>query len=130
MPPDRPALKRQQTGIQGENLAAGYLEQQGYRILHRRYRCRVGEIDLIAENNGMIIFVEVKTVRTRAGHLVFAEPEEKIDRGKISSLRQCARHYLASLSDIPDCRFDLITIRLKNSEPEILHLTNILTEDS
>ncbi|EAX48690.1 protein of unknown function UPF0102 [Thermosinus carboxydivorans Nor1] len=48
-------------GKMGENAAADYLARNGYKILMRNYRCRIGEIDIVAERQGTIVFVEVKT---------------------------------------------------------------------
>ena len=51
-------------GNAGENLAAAYLENHGYRILERNYRCKQGEIDIIAQKCDVLVFIEVKTRRT------------------------------------------------------------------
>ncbi len=118
--------KRHQTGINGENLAAEFIEENGYSILHRRYRCRNGEIDIIAEKDNTIVFVEIKTVHENAG-AGFGEPEEKISVYKQNALRRCAEHYLwkKQISG-KDCRFDLITVRLSDQPPNFQHLENII----
>ncbi len=116
------------TGLMGEQIAAEYLEKKGYGILNRRYRCRNGEIDLVAGHGTCIVFVEVKTVHSRPGEdVAFGEPEERIPARKQEALRRCAEHYLwkYEITD-RDCRFDLITVRLSDAEPEIGHLENIL----
>lgn len=118
------------TGINGETLAAEYLEQRGYKIVHRRYRCRNGEIDLIAEMDSIIIFVEVKTVHVRSsGENPFGEPEMRISVFKQKALRRCAEHYLWKHEITGrDCRFDLVTVRMSSSPPDIRHLENILSQ--
>ena len=65
-------------GVNGENLAAQYLEANGWRILERNFRIRRAEIDLIAEREGMIVFVEVKTRLSNK----FGRPAEAVDERK------------------------------------------------
>lgn len=117
---------KHETGKQGETLAADFLARSGYDILRRRYRCRNGEIDIIAEKENTIVFVEVKTVHESAGS-GFGEPEEKISRYKQNALRRCAEHYLwkEQISG-KDCRFDLVTVRLSDQSPDIRHMENII----
>lgn len=77
-------------GILGEELAAGYLEMEGYEILCRNYRCPYGEIDVIARKDGYTAFVEVKT-RTGNG---YGQPAEAVGRAKQRKIRQSAAFYL------------------------------------
>ena len=114
------------SGAVGEEYTAMYLQKKGYRILERNFHSRYGEIDIIAEKENTIVFVEVKTVHESAGS-GFGEPEEKISRYKQNALRRCAEHYLwkEQISG-KDCRFDLITVRLSNQSPDIRHLENII----
>ncbi|GAA1000079.1 YraN family protein [Subtercola frigoramans] len=74
-------------GRRGEALAAAYLEQQGYSILDRNWRCEIGELDLVAEKHGVTVFVEVKT---RSG-LRYGHPFEAITLGKLARLRRLSR---------------------------------------
>ncbi|HDN84600.1 MAG TPA: YraN family protein, partial [Candidatus Aerophobetes bacterium] len=53
--------KNKEIGKRGEKLAISYLKKRGYRILDKNFRCKIGEIDIVAENDGQIVFVEVKT---------------------------------------------------------------------
>ena len=94
-------------GQQGEQLAAGLLKKEGYRILESNYRGRLGEIDLIAEDGGCLVFVEVKTRRNLAcGH-----PLESIDRRKQHQLIKVAREYLAQKGEEERyCRFDAVSV--------------------
>ncbi len=79
-----------QVGDFYEDLAARYLEAQGYRILRRQYRCRHGEIDLVAQDGKIIVFVEVKGRQ----NLAFGSPEEAVDWRKQQSLWKVAEHFL------------------------------------
>jgi len=80
-----------QKGQRAEQLAAEFLERAGYRILERNYRCRLGEIDLVAEDKGVLCFVEVRSLAsTQHGH-----PLETIDHAKRARLIRAVRHYLS-----------------------------------
>ena len=75
-------MKKQETGKRGEQIACKALEKKGYRILERNYRCRYGEIDLVARHRDYIVFVEV---RSKTGH-GFGSPEESITAAKKKKL--------------------------------------------
>ena len=77
-------------GRAGEDLAADALMRDGYLIITRNFRCRYGEIDLVAEHGDDLVFVEVKTRRS----VTFGLPEEAITRSKQRKLIQCAASYL------------------------------------
>lgn len=79
-------------GKDGEGLAAAYLRNLGYRILERNYRCRLGEVDLIIEKKGEILFVEVKTRRS----IDAVNPRELIPYGKQVHISKVAQHYVAA----------------------------------
>ena len=78
-------------GRWGESFAAEYLRKNHYTVVAANYRCRFGEIDLIAENRNYLVFVEVK-LRKNAH---FAEAMEFVDRRKQERLRQTAAVYLS-----------------------------------
>ncbi len=94
-------------GPAGERLAARFLQQQGYRILARGHRQRLGEIDLIALDGNWIVFVEVKTWRSDS----VADPSEAVDRSKQEKLTRAALIYLKrrGLLEQP-ARFDVVSI--------------------
>ena len=94
-------------GQQGEQLAAGLLKKEGYRILEFNYRGHLGEIDLVAEDGDCLVFVEVKTRRNFAcGH-----PLESIDRRIQGQLIKAAREYLAAKgAEERFCRFDAVSV--------------------
>jgi putative endonuclease len=81
-------------GQWGESVAAEYLVTEGYRVIDRRWRCARGEIDLIAQREGLLAFVEVKTRRT----LKFGHPLEAITPAKFSRLRILAGEWCRSVS--------------------------------
>ena len=107
---------KQKIGIQGEELAAEALRRLGYAILDRRYRTRFGEIDIVASQEGVTVFVEVKT---RVGEQ-FGGGEEAITEWKQRRLTQMAVDYLARhrLHDRP-CRFDVVAIDIEGGRPRI-----------
>lgn len=103
-------------GRRGEALAAQFLEAQGYRILHRNWRKRAGEIDLIAQEGRVLVFVEVKTRRSNK----YGEAMESLDEHKQRQLAQLAMLYLAenNLQQV-DCRFDVVTIEYRGRTPHL-----------
>lgn len=100
--------ERQVLGARGEAAVAAALERRGYQVLERQYRCRWGEIDLIARSpDGVVCFVEVKTRSSAA----FAQAREAVTAAKQRRLRAAAGCYLAEqvLDDEP-CRFDVAEV--------------------
>lgn len=93
-------------GERGEALAAAFLQQQGLAIAARNYRCRFGEIDLIARDGETVVFVEV---RSRAND-AFGGAAASITGAKQARLLKTARHYLTTLSSTPPCRFDAVLV--------------------
>jgi len=99
--------RRKLLGRQGEEAAAQYLEKNGYRILCRNYRCQLGEIDLIALDGDIIVFVEV---RSRSGDL-YGLAQESVTGRKQYKLRKLAWHYLKTNGKTGSaCRFDVVAI--------------------
>jgi putative endonuclease len=108
----RKKAARQGLGRTGERLAAEALVGRGYRIRERNFRCAYGEIDLVAEDEHDIIFVEVKTRRGTA----YGLPEEAVTLRKQQKLVQVASYYL----DLQAClerswRIDVVAIQLSKS---------------
>ena len=93
-------------GRHAENLAALFLQQQGLKLIARNYRCRFGEIDLIAREGKILVFVEV---RMRASDR-FGGAAASITAGKRRKLLRTARHYLAGAAHTPACRFDALLV--------------------
>lgn len=93
-------------GRWGEGIAAEYLRKKRYTIVAANYRCRFGEIDLIAENRQFLVFVEVKLRKSAA----FAEAMEFVDRRKQERLKETAAIYLSQNETQKQPRFDVIEI--------------------
>src|SRR5437764_10597008 len=116
----RPRGARQGLGRTGERLAAEELVRRGYRILEKNFRCSYGEIDLVAEDEQDLIFVEVKT---RRGN-VYGLPEEAVTYRKRQKIVQVASCYL----DLHACserswRIDVVAVQLsKGGRPEELRV--------
>jgi putative endonuclease len=93
-------------GRDAESRAAAYLQQQGLILIERNYRCRLGEIDLIARDGKTLVFVEV---RMRSANS-FGGAASSITASKRHKLTLAARHYLAGTRNMPACRFDALLI--------------------
>ena len=109
-------------GSWGEALAAEYLRRKHYTITASGYRCRFGEIDLIAQNRKCIVFVEVKLRKSPD----FAKALEYVDSRKQKRLRTTASLYLSQNPTKLPARFDVIEIYAPEGtetlHPEIYHL--------
>ena len=93
-------------GKAGEALAAMLLQRRGYGILERNYHCRYGEIDLVAQKDDMIVFVEVKLRKNHA----FASGADAVDTHKQQKLRRAALCWLSERESDAPCRFDVIEL--------------------
>ena len=100
--------QRQAMGKRGEDLACAELEKRGYVIVDRRFRTRCGELDIVARDGGVLVFVEVKA---RSGGN-FGTPFESVTWKKRQRLSQMAASYLCvkRLSAVVACRFDVVSI--------------------
>jgi putative endonuclease len=112
------------TGDRGEDIAAQFLEDIGYRIVDRNFRYSTfGEIDIIAKKDGVLVFVEVKTYKTEE----FGEPLLLVNFKKQEKLRKIAQIYMLQkkIEDI-DCRFDVIGIKIAKSgtDSAVNHIEN------
>jgi len=111
-----------QMGVWGENLAAAYLREKGYVILERDWHSKHRDIDIIAQDGGTIVFVEVKTRRSRE----FADPIQAVNSDKIYNLKRAINHYLHYKKTEAPWRFDIITIvgELGCPMPDIKHIND------
>ena len=108
-------------GDWGEAYTAAYLRRQGYAIVASQFRCRMGEIDLIARKDGVLCFVEVKTRSQGA----IADPAEFVDQYKQERIIQTAKLFLAQNPTEKQPRFDVIEVFLqKDGTKSIKHLEN------
>jgi putative endonuclease len=93
-------------GAEAEAMAAAFLEEKGLRIIAHNYRCRLGEIDLIALDGSTTVFIEVRQRASSA----FGGAASSITHAKKQRLIKAARHYMSRLRQIPECRFDALLI--------------------
>lgn len=105
-----------------ESLAAAFLEHQGLKILERNYRCRFGEIDIVATGGAALVFVEVRARRSSD----YGGAAGSITAAKRRRLVAAARHYLAAHGSQRACRFDVVLIQ--GSERQIEWLTDAFGE--
>lgn len=96
-------------GQRGEDAAAAYLERSGMTIVNRNWRCKAGEVDIVALDGEEVVFIEVKTRRSNAT----GSPEEAVSASKQKRYARLARSYLqqAGLSQV-SVRFDVIAIQV------------------
>ena len=105
-------------GVEAEAMAADFLEHKGLQILARNYRCRLGEIDLVARDGDTTVFVEVRS----RGSSTFGGAAASITAAKRGRLLKAARHYISRQRALPLCRFDALLI--EGEPPRIEWLRN------
>jgi putative endonuclease len=117
------SMTRAQIGALGEQLAVEHLQSLGLRVVARNWRCRYGELDVIAADGRTVVFVEVKT-RTSDQ---FGGVAEAVTAQKLRRLRRLAGLWLAAQDDAwAAVRIDVIGVRLgRRASPEISHLTGV-----
>lgn len=102
----KPSTPPDPLGDRGENVAARFLRNLGYKIILRNFRCELGEIDIIARDGGTLVFVEVKT-RTADE----PTPEDQVNATKQHQLTKAAKFYLGRYGiPQPPARFDVVAI--------------------
>ena len=115
---------RDDLGRHGEALTAGYLHRRGCVVLLRRYRCREGEIDLIAEGGGYLVFVEVKLRKNSR----FGAACEAVTVSKQRKLRTAAQYYLLTHPSGLQPRFDVAEVYapqgIHTEKPDIYYIEN------
>jgi putative endonuclease len=108
MPTPRDTSWRQRKGLHFELTALRHLQEHGFVLLTRNYRCKMGEIDLVMQDGSMVVFVEVR-FRARLQH---GRPQETVTSAKQARLRRAAHHFLLwhpHLRNAP-CRFDVLAL--------------------
>jgi putative endonuclease len=100
---------RRGLGAAGERITATYLQSRGYHILDRNVRLRSGEIDIVAEHRGCLVFVEVRLRRGAGAEIAL----ESVARRKQDRLRRLCNEYCARLSVAPECvRIDVVAVSI------------------
>jgi putative endonuclease len=111
-------------GRHGEELAARHLEAAGLQILARNWRCRAGELDIVARDAGALVFVEVKT----RSSLACGAPAEAVSPTKAARIRQLAMQWVAAqraegeLAAWSTLRFDVVSVLRQHGRFEVTHL--------
>jgi putative endonuclease len=110
---------RRELGRRGEAVAEAFLRTHRYTIVARNYRCRAGEIDLVALDGPVLVFVEV---RSRRG-VGAGTPLESVDHRKQARVTRVARHFLSLRGwHDRDARFDVIGVRFDAEPPGVEHV--------
>jgi putative endonuclease len=103
-------MKRRETGALGEKIAGDFLAKNGYQIIETNYRCPEGEIDIVARQQNTLVFIEVRTKRSR----IFGSPEESITPTKKERLRTLAERYGQEHENLPEAwRIDVVAIQME-----------------
>lgn len=115
--------RKDDLGRRGEDCAAAFLTDAGYRLVERNWRCPQGEIDIIAERSGEVVFVEVKT----RSSLAFGHPFEAITAAKLARLRRLAAAWCEQAAVRPArIRIDAIAVTAApGAQPVIEHRTGV-----
>ncbi len=113
-----------QTGQSGEKLAVEFLKKQGFKIIATNFKCRFGEIDIIAIESGTLVFIEVKTRSSNQ----FGLPEEAVGYRKIQHIIKSAQIYRSTHKNLPiGDRVDVIAIEKVGNEVKRLELIRNVT---
>ncbi len=115
-------LDRRMVGIEGEAVARRFLEGLGFRIVEENFACALGEIDLIAQEGDVLVFVEVKTRRSAR----FGGPAEAVHTRKQRQILRVAEAYLRERRLRVPCRVDVVAVSFlpQSSEPRVELIRN------
>ena len=104
-------------GAHREAIAVAFLIDHGLRVLDRNWRCREGELDIVARDSGALVFCEVKTRRGTG----FGHPVEAVTPAKQRRLRTVAQRWLADHDEhAPELRFDVVGVLVRPSRPALV----------
>jgi putative endonuclease len=109
-----------QLGKDGELIAFMILQRDNYNILHTNWKYKKAEVDIIAEKDDFLIFIEVKT----RGNTKYGKPSDAIDKQKIALYKDAVEGYLEQYPCELEIRFDVISIIIGKDETEIEHISN------
>lgn len=109
-----PKTKKRKTGDIGENLAAKFLEKRGFKIIERNYRKKWGELDIVAQKDGVVHFVEVKALRQDLSRPTVYRPEDAVRAWKKERMSRAVRTYFLDrkISDDQDFQIDIAAVFL------------------
>lgn len=113
----------QELGAYGEQLASEFLEDLGFEIVDRNYRCKFGEIDIVARDDDTIVIVEVKT----RSNVTFGLPVESVTNRKVQTLRRLAAHWMSEARlPVNAVRIDVISVVMSaDGEADIERIVGI-----
>jgi len=116
------------SGRRGEGIAISYLKKQGYKIVEKNYRTKLGEIDIIANHKGCVCFIEVRAKNNTA----FGLPEETILKKKQLQISKAALVYIKKYElENKSCRFDVVCIEgVDTLRPQVRLIKNAFDLDS
>lgn len=115
--------EKNELGKIGEQIAAEYIEKLGYKIIKRNFYCKQGEIDIIAQDNQEIVFIEVKT-RTSTN---YGRPSEAINKMKLKHMYRSAKYYLYKSNCFYNfVRFDVVEILFKDGKFNVNYIKQII----
>lgn len=114
---------KNELGKIGEQIATEYVEKLGYKIIKRNFFCKHGEIDIIAQDNQEIVFIEVKT-RTNTN---YGKPSEAINKVKLRHMCKVAKYYLYKSNCFNNfIRFDAVEVLVKNGKFNVNYIKQII----
>lgn len=115
--------QKHETGVIGEDLAVKYLIQNGYKIWKRNFKCKQGEIDIIAWDNNELVIIEVKT-RTR---IKYGKPVDAVNIDKRRHIFKVTEYFVfINKLENEYIRFDVIEVYIKDNKYYINHIKNIM----
>lgn len=113
-------------GEEGEKIAVKFLKNKGYLIYHRNWRLGHLEIDIIAEDNNELVFIEVKT----RSSVEYGMPEDAVDERKENALINAAHYYLQTLSLEVEARFDVVSVVLNDERSWVNHFVDAFSSSA
>ena len=115
-------MNRRQDGSRGEEIAVDFLVKKGFDIKTRNYLCKTGEIDIIAEHRGTVVFIEVKARRNAS----YGRPAEAVTPMKLRKIERTAQWYLCAnrLTALP-ARIDVVEVWWTPEGVRVEHLENV-----
>lgn len=116
---------RHETGKIGEDLACEYILKKNFEIIERNFRCKIGEIDIIAKDKDELVFIEVKTRSQNK----YGNPSDAVDKYKKKHIYHAAEYYMM-INRIENvfCRLDVMEVFMYDSGTKINYLKNCILE--
>lgn len=114
---------KQELGKKGENIASSYLKGKGYRILERNWIFEKVELDIIAEKDEKLIFIEVKTRSSD----VYGNPEDAVNAQKQENILKAAEAYVEENEIDKEIMFDIISIIIQGNKERLYHIEDAIS---